>query len=196
MILIVDGYNVLKQQEYGTFIEEKTRSALINKLQRYARKKSLEIVLVFDGGALSWPEKENHGSVQVVYAGVGKSADEYIAHYASEHAQKDLMLISSDRGLARQVEHFHVPTLDVFDFIGLVEQANHAQHVLRNQSELIKTAAGTDEALDELMRQSSMRVPFKEEDADMAVPVRRRNHRPSHAESKRNRLLRKKLAKL
>lgn len=194
MILIIDGYNVLKQQEYGTFIEETTRAALAHRLQKYAKKKKHEIILVFDGGQFAWPTNEMFGAVQVVYAGAGKSADEYIVHYVAENKHKDFLLISSDRALARSLASFDVPAVDALDFMELVRQSEQQTgQITKQHGPLIKTTAAKNEAVDELMKEVGKRVYYKDEDEMVTAPERGKR---THGASKRDRALQKKLAKL
>lgn len=193
MILIVDGYNILKQQASGRFIEDSVRAALVRKLQAYCKRKRHRIVLVFDGGQVPWPHKESHECVEVVYAGAGKSADDYVRSFVAENANREIMLVSTDRALARAVAHFQVPTIDSADFVALMTHAlNKQTRVQGRRSALVKTTADSSPELDELMQEASKRAMYKEDDGQISedrLPART-------AESKQSRLLQKKLAKL
>lgn len=196
MIIIIDGYNVLKQQEHGTFIEDSVRLALAHRLQRYARQKKHDIMLVFDGGPSPWPTQELKGAVQIVYAGNGKSADEFITHYVTDHKQKDFMLVSSDRALARSLAPFEVPVVDAIDFMQLVRQSEkYPPHQKKQNGQLIKTTSKIDAVLDELMQEASKHIQYKEEDENLDTACTQSSAN-RHKPSKQERKLQKKLTKL
>ena len=83
MILVIDGYNVLKKQLGTVYASENQREQFIKKLCRYAHKKTYHTKLIFDGGMSLSPETFNPSSskMKVLYVGKNKSADDYIKGY-------------------------------------------------------------------------------------------------------------------
>lgn len=78
MRIIIDGYNVLKKMYHDELIDEQTKAHFLNQLHYYGKKKGHAIIVIFDGGLFSYPEREIHKSVTVIYAGARRTADDYI----------------------------------------------------------------------------------------------------------------------
>ncbi len=57
MIILIDGYNVLKQVYPSTQISEAQRQQFINQLRSYGKIKQHKVVLVFDAGPFDRPTK-------------------------------------------------------------------------------------------------------------------------------------------
>src|SRR5690349_11587596 len=77
MILIIDGYNVLKQV-YGKQIDEKLRTHFIKKLQQYASKKGHHLIVIFDGYFHDDASYTKSKRLEVIYSGLNLSADDVI----------------------------------------------------------------------------------------------------------------------
>lgn len=123
MILVIDGYNVLKYGGQTSKRSEDDREKFIAMLNRYATNKKLNITLVFDSGPTVWPFREKHERVLVIYAGQGQSADQFIIDYADEHKGKELVVVSSDREIIKGVSSLGIETISAADFYQLLRQA-------------------------------------------------------------------------
>lgn len=170
MIVVVDGYNVLKNITPHEMVSLTQRKEFIAQLRAYAQKKGLLIVLVFDGGPSSWPTNDQYGAVCVVYAGAQKSADDYIKHYVTTHATKDLLLVSSDTELRTYGARYAVPSMKAHEFYAFMRQElqrqEHEAVVVHNKN-VHKTTDEENSALDALMMAGSKKVPHKREEDDI-----------------------------
>ena len=81
MIILIDGYNLLKQRNPGIYVEDSVREQFIRLLGAYHKRRGHVMMLIFDGGTHLWPIQENKAGIVVIYAGNGKSADDYIKYY-------------------------------------------------------------------------------------------------------------------
>lgn len=103
MILLIDGYNVLHflfRDSKKAF--EKKRESLIRVLQDYAQTKTIDIVLVFDGGLAKLPLKEYAGKVTIVSSGKLQSADDWIIEFSHKHKAHEVAVVTRDRALLNQ----------------------------------------------------------------------------------------------
>jgi len=192
MIIILDGYNILKHADGDRKIGQEERRQFIQMLNNYHRRKKHTIIVVFDGGPCTWPSKEVIAKVKVIYSGSKKTADTVIMEYIKDHHAKDLLLVSSDNELARFAQKFEVVSIGSEEFYYLLQEA------LRSSSEqdvLQDVRVEVDESienLDELMEAGSSTIPVKAED-------RQHNQNPYTSvrkSSKQERALLKKLQKL
>lgn len=190
MILILDGYNILKRHHGIQFVDERERSRFLSELASYARQSGNKIIVVFDG---VYDEDEKYGrNVRVVYSGSRETADDYIKRYVQTHAAKDLMLVSSDRELNRLADRHQVPSLDAHEFIRVLQYSRLERSSSSGSSRVpvIKISDESTPEVDMLMEQGSKIVPQKSED------ITRSNKRTSQKLSKKERELLKKVKKL
>ncbi len=182
MIIVIDGYNVLKQR-LGSEVSEIAREQFILQLGQYARIKKHAIIVVFDGGPSEWVSKEKKNGITVVYSGSLISADECIKEYLRQHAHKDLLLVSTDRELNAWATRFGLPSMDAADFylLFLAALKNQSPQKSFSKTELVKLSDKTDEELDRLMREAAVVVPEKSVDVVRHEP-KDSSHKPSKAE--------------
>ncbi len=133
MIILVDGYNVLKLVHGALRVGQSTRDMFLKQLAAYGKRKGHTIVLVFDGGPYAMSTEERHGQATVVYAGYRETADDYIKRYIDDHRNRELLLVTNDRELARHALQADVPTIDVWPFYERVlhkerEPSRHGVH--------------------------------------------------------------------
>ncbi len=191
MIIVIDGYNVLKQVDANRKIGKEERGQFIQMLSNYHHRKKHAIVLVFDGGPCTWPSKEVIAKVKVVYSGFKKTADAVIMDYIKNNHAKDVLLVSSDNELARYAQKFDLVSIGSEEFYYLLQEA------LRNPFEEAVEDVHVEidesiEDLDELMQAGSSTVPVKAEDQlhqETPLSSKRKS-------SKQERALLKKLQKL
>lgn len=194
MIIVVDGYNVLKKI-HGPEISETQRSAFVNLLGRYLKKRQHKIVVMFDGGPFYYPSTEKQKGVTVWYSGQKQSADDLIISYAQEHHTKELLVVTLDGQLCAKVGESRVETVDPNFFYERVRSVCDPEKrgTLSENDEVNKLSEENDEELDQLMYEAAgMRVPLKEESSDS---FRKKTGTANH-DSKKERAYRRYIDKL
>ena len=190
MILVIDGYNLLKHIDPYREVSEHERTVFLHMLKRYARRKKHKLVVVFDGGPFEWPHRETVGGATVIYSGRRETADEVIMHYVKDHKAKDLLLVSSDHELNLFASKHGIVSIGSDDFYRLVQDALEKSGTQDEDASVTFDEHETD--IDAVMEQASKIVPRKQEDMEPSRISGPAVHRPS----KKDRLLLKKLKKL
>ncbi len=163
MIIIIDGYNVLKNV-YQSVVDAHQREIFIQQLNAYAEKKGHTILLVFDGGLLSYPYKETRQKVILVFSGRGQTADDYIMNYILTHARSNMLLISTDRALNRFALQHQVTSLDALAFYRIMQETLARAPVQLKDQQIHKMTEEKNIELDRLMQESITKVQRKKED--------------------------------
>jgi predicted RNA-binding protein with PIN domain len=210
MIIIVDGYNLLKQL-YPNSKEnlELHKKALFRKLGVYKKIKQgtiKEIIVVLDGGSLLHAIREIHHGVIVLEAGYKRSADDWIIEYVDRYKTQEITIVSMDRALCFTCEQHGAFSIGVFDFAHAVDQ------IIKNiviQKEFIPTPASNTlkfaEAnletdieislpsvnIDHLMSDGALMYQQKKSDFTTKTPTKK-----TSSLSKQDRTLLKKLKKI
>jgi len=195
MIILVDGYNVLKQVHDGELISEQQRRAFIKQLALYQKmRKHKKIMVVFDGGPDTWATQEKIRGILIVYAGAGRTADDYIHSFMKEHKEKasNMLLVSSDRELCSWACDNKVSSIDAHEFYKLMMKAINPPVKVPEGQKAIKITEDSTPELDELMQQAARHVSPKSTD----LPEKQRQSEVRHKLSKEDRALLKKLRKL
>lgn len=193
MVLVIDGYNVLKKLLGTVYANESQRDQFIKRLCRYAHKKDHTINIVFDGGISLWPETFSPSTkMKVVYVGKSKSADDYIKDYLEEHKSYEIALVSSDRELNLFAAQRSITSIDSRVFLNLLEHALDQNIAIKKTSPqpFYKTTDTKDKEVDELMASLNISRDLKKEEDEI---------KPSHKQkvvSKKERFLLEKLKKL
>jgi len=195
MIIIVDGYNVLKQIGKKETITETERRSFVNKLGLYKKKRNhKKIMVVFDAGPSTWVSQEKIRGVVVVYSGSSKTADDYIESYIEENKQKaeSMMLITSDRALASFASEHGIASVDSLEFYKIVMNVIRPPVLCQTGGQqVVKMTRETNIDLDELMHKASKGIISKAEDGPEGV-----DKIAKARGSKRERALLKKFSKL
>lgn len=160
MIVIIDGYNVLKRNHRKP-VDAQGREMFIHMLSRYGARKKHDIIVVFDGGPYEWPSSASEHEVEVIYSGRRTTADKVIMRYLKEHRRKDILLVSSDRELNLCASRNEVASIDSGDFYRLVQEALSADQE-RGQGPIVIDENETDLAT--LMEQSARFAAPKSDD--------------------------------
>lgn len=164
MLLLLDGYNILKKIKHPSFISDAERKNFIKKLNNYAHQKKLSLLVVFDGGPFVWPLQEKISAMtSVVYSGTRQSADDYIKNYIEQHKNNDILLISSDRELITHARRNSINSLDSHTFSQFLDSMESPQLTQKTSQEHAQklTTASTQE-LDELMQRFKVAAPKQE----------------------------------
>jgi predicted RNA-binding protein with PIN domain len=150
MHILIDGYNLLKRNGFNGETDAHARTTFVSHLAQYAKKKDHNLVIVFDGGPYQWPDTERTKGIEVVFSGERMSADEYIKEYISEHPNKHLLLITSDRELNEWADEHGVYSLDVHAFAYFLYPSGQEYR----QQNVVKMCISSNRELDTLMRHS------------------------------------------
>lgn len=177
MIILIDGYNVLKINNQQQFISEQQRARFVNQLNSYAKRKGHTVILVFDGGPSFYTSHETHDLVTVFYSGTYQSADEYIKNYINQHSKKSMLIVSSDRSITHTAAQHTKVFMDAHDFYQLLLNSLAPVIAPKQARGLQKMSEEDNPELDTLM-QSIGTVSYKKDDL----------HEPANPHSKRNKL--------
>src|SRR5476651_269364 len=112
MIIVIDGYNVLKQALHKVEISQSAKDHFIKQVSKYGKRKGHAMLIVFYGGSTERPEHDRVDGVTVVHSGFGESADDWIKKYMSGHKGHDLLLVSTDRELGAAVRRLGIMCID------------------------------------------------------------------------------------
>ena len=211
LIVIIDGYNLLKQifpKVRGKL--DKQRQKFVEMLGYYKKKKAREIkeiIVVFDGGLLRHAERQTKAGVVVVFSGQKSSADEWILNFVKKNKEKQILLVSMDRELIDKSGRFGVDNIKVFDFYQIIQNSildsvvggfdgSDSQFLHKFDDKLDDFQEGfgheDDKALDLLMEQYSMGKEKKDDSCED------KSSRKSKAQklSKKEKAIYKKIKKL
>lgn len=169
MIIVIDGYNVLKLVHSSKNVGESVRTQFLKQLAAYGKQKGHTLHLVFDGGPYDMSTSERLGQATVVYVGYRETADDYIKRYLSEHRNRELLLVTHDRDLINYALRLDVPTIDVWPFYERVLQrdvgaSKHKKHVRGQASKLHPEEI--DPELDAMLEQADILEKVEYEPSD------------------------------
>jgi hypothetical protein len=198
MIIVVDGYNLLKHVFHRVKGRlDKQRKQLIKELGFYKKKKSKlsEIVLVFDGGRESRATREILSGITVIFSGQQESADDWIVEYVELHKEQVIILVTRDRELISRCKSENlessageVTPLNVVDFYDIVQnellKEIGTEMQVRSEGAVKKYEDGKSEALDILMEQASVEAYEKKDELPVAKKKKGRTRTPSKEEKK------------
>lgn len=189
MVIIIDGYNLLKQLHPHAKENLKWhKKTLIKALGLYKKIKTgaiKEIILVFDGGVLAHATREVHQGIVVLESGHKKTADDWIIDYSERFKKQEITVVSMDRELCLACERHGSFSMSVFDFAHAVklviqQERSVGQDYLVLDPSLKKLDCddvitdidmpGAPEGLDALMAQASDGNLPRKSDADAKVP--------------------------
>lgn len=186
MILLIDGYNLLRAVHPGPRTSAKQRQQFLSELHRYERLKGHRAIVVFDAGPSDWVCKDKENGIHVVYSGVQQTADDYIKKYIKEHQDQDILLVSSDRELRDCAKRYKFESIGAYSFyVRMTESLKTGGSSDEPETELIKLTESSDTELDELMRQASEKIVLKSEDRPKEEARKSSAQRLSKEERKR-----------
>ncbi len=123
MIIIIDGYNLLRAVYYhekGKLTRE--RSQLIAELGQYHAARGHEIIVVFDAGPAMHATREIKNGVVVMFSGQKSTADDWILAFVKREPEKEKLIISRDRSLVDICKNYGTEQLDPEVFYRRVRQ--------------------------------------------------------------------------
>ncbi len=201
MIIVIDGYNLLKQIYPGTQ-SDKTKQRLIRELGVYKHQKSdriSEIVLVFDGGHMTHATREISRGIVVMLSGTRSSADQWIIEYIERHRSKEILVITLDREIRNKAQQYGADSLGVYEFYDIVRGC-----LLENLEESTKALVTgdfekyhqddetqTNELLDLLMIEATQSQPFTKDETSHTTSRKSKSDKLSKQERRLGAKLRK-----
>ena len=107
MDLIIDGYNVIGNQNGLQGTLELRRNWLLQQLSRYQKLKKFNLIVVFDGWRSGKPMETSakQEGLSIVYSRLGEKADSVIVRIAREKGG-GATVVTSDREIRNAVERF------------------------------------------------------------------------------------------
>ncbi len=197
MILIIDGYNLLKLI-HGPQLSEMQINAFINLIGRYIKKRNHKVIIVFDAGPCTYPLQEKSHGVTLLYSGAFQSADDIIIKFTKDNPQKEIVVISADRELLEAIKSHNTDDLNPITFYEKIKEicTNLDNSLIETNHKQINKFSNYDDSettpnIDDLMYEAAgMQIPTKEE-SHQTIPSIKKN-----SLSKKNRLKIKTINKL
>jgi predicted RNA-binding protein with PIN domain len=121
MIILIDGYNLIRQSDNLRRYERKTleagRQALITRLIEYGKKKNHQMTVVFDGIQNGWADegRDREEGINIIYSRHGERADDVIKRMAA-HTMEEMIVVSSDREITSYVKKLGKTSLTSVEF--------------------------------------------------------------------------------
>ena len=165
MILLVDGYNVVKQALLSEHISSEEKKDFISMLGRYVKRRRHQLILFFDGGDSLYPFREHEHGIEIVHSGYNTCADSVIKDYVLKYKNHDTLLVTSDRELRSYAKKQDVESVNSLFFYDKVKDAlDEVVHVKKKiMSEVSKMHSDqNDSEIDQLMMQASKNVVDKD----------------------------------
>ena len=182
MIVLIDGYNVLKQISSATHknaahgnalhgtavhISSAQRRVFINRLHEYALRHGHQIFLVFDGTVADDDYVPSSRSLSVLYSGHTKNADLVLKKLCTRYKGYEVVLVSSDRDVCAYASLCGIACLDALMFYKLLvhKAPTSTTTTLKSQGNAVKRFGHeSNQEVDELMQQASKVLVVKQED--------------------------------
>lgn len=197
MMIIVDGYNVLKTIHATSHITDHEREQFIHQLAHYAKLSHNKIFIVFDGGEDIRPTFYPRSGIIVIYSGYRDTADDVIKNLVDREQHRDVMLVSTDRELNRYAAELDVPSIDSTVFYGhLQDRLKSEEYAMQQQKKvdiIIRKRLGheSSEEVDALMMGDVGKVLQKHEDEKEYNNYRCKKHKTSKEEKKLEKMVKK-----
>jgi predicted RNA-binding protein with PIN domain len=131
MLILIDGYNLIRQSDNLRRYERKTleagRNALIARLIEYENKRAHQIIVVFDGIQNGWADegRDREGKINIVYSRHGERADDVIKRIAAQTAG-DVIVVSSDREISSFATQLGKTPLSSLEFEAIMNKVIYA----------------------------------------------------------------------
>lgn len=98
-MLIVDGHNLIPKIPGLSLAEMDDETALIERLQVFARARRVKVTVFFDGAPPGHDGLQTYGAVSAIFVRQGRTADDAIRNYLTmmKQAARGARVVSSDR---------------------------------------------------------------------------------------------------
>ncbi len=186
MIIIIDGYNFIKQISCVSFVSQQIMDNWIKAFQEYMHLKNNVVIIVFDAGPYNQQSTQMHGALTIMYAGQRYSADDIIKMWVQKHYHEDVLVVSSDREIRSFVQELGIVSVDSYDFYKIFQSVMQREKVVEKKIRhtLHKTTTNQLQELDELMEKNS-RVLCDTDVESSRLMVRVRNGKKVAKQDKR-----------
>jgi len=197
MVLLIDGYNVLRVGEVSREQSDREIRCFLRRVATYASAKKHEAIVVFDGGLSPHPKRCFEDGVTIIYAGHYQRADDKIMRLLHTYQPGSLLVISSDHEIENCAHGAGVVTMDALAFRQLLWDKGT---LLKGKASGLKAAPGqaqkrtghkSSPEIDALMEQASSKMMVKWDDMEPALKEKHENKK-----SKRERELERVIKKL
>jgi len=197
MVLLIDGYNVLRVGEVSREQSDREIRCFLRRIALYASSKKHEAIVVFDGGLSPHPKRCFEEGVTVIYAGHYQRADDEIMRLLHHYQPGSLLVVSSDHEIENCAHGAGVVTMDALAFRQLLRDQGTC---LKGKATGLKAAPGlahkraghkSSPEIDALMEQAASKIMIKWDDTE---PVLKEQH--ENKKSKRERELERVIKKL
>ena len=172
MLVIVDGYNVLRSSSRTAWLKGESlraeRERFIASLKKYQNGRQDKIIVVFDGTQADTNQlvTGSSGSIKVIFSHCGQTADEVIKRTVEQDANpKNIIVVSSDR--------------DVMSFVRSLGASVTGARSLADKLELLDNTMPRQEEID-----MAERCEYPKED----IPYKRRKGNPRRTKRNRQRI--------
>ncbi|ESP62882.1 putative cytosolic protein [Smithella sp. ME-1] len=131
MLILIDGYNLIRQSDNLRRYERKTleagRNALIARLVEYGNRRAHQIIVVFDGIQNGWAEegRDREGKINIIYSRHGERADDVIKRIAAQTAG-EVIVVSSDREISSYATLLGKTPLPSLEFEAIMNKVIYA----------------------------------------------------------------------
>lgn len=125
MRYLIDGYNLLFRIAKPGRALEKKREELIAELNQVIDDFKLKATVVFDGShpGISHAMRHHFAALEIIYTYQNLSADEYIIEEVnSARRPEEIIVITSDRGLAQTCKNLGAKTQTIETFISSLKK--------------------------------------------------------------------------
>lgn len=165
MVILIDAYNMLKQNGAGRFISLGEQTRFLDCLSAYGKRKDHHIIVVFDGGPAARQTESSEGHLTVVYAGQASSADEAIKNRIPGLPCQNTLLVTSDRELRAYAARHGLLSLEprVFNYYSRLEAAEPRARVVKDKGKAHKLEGHESSSdVDALMEKASRIIYHKD----------------------------------
>lgn len=178
MLVILDGYNLLKQVFHTSSLNESERNSALTRIAARARVKKYHVLVVFDGYHAEYAPRTVYGTTTVVYSGARRSADEYIIEYVRA-IREHCIVVTGDRALAQAIRshrceimspHLYWETICASDK-AVSKPPEQKTHGIRKLSD------SSSRGLDALMEQAARGVRHAKDEGSDDEPMRPRSQK-------------------
>lgn len=201
MILLIDGYNVLRGGGISREQSDREIRCFLRTVSAYAAKKCHEAIVVFDGGVSPHSKRSLEEGVTVIYAGYYQRADDEIMKLIPQYAPGNILVVSSDHEIENCAHNAGVVTIDAQSFRRLLnENVVASKNLSKGKAAGLRAARGQVQKLaghqsspevDALMEKAAAKIMVKWDDVE---PESKKKH--ENKKSKRERELERVIKKL
>ncbi len=204
MIIIIDGYNVLKKVHSASGqTTEAQRNAFITAVSRYGDMKNHKTYIVFDAGPSNYSMRCHQRETTIVYSGTHATADDMIEQLACSYKNREVLVVTEDRELQTRVKRFNadcIAPLLFYEKIKEIQKQKSQEYIKHQRATLVKISNDINNELDfyfQSLSDQGKLQPLSQKMDDYLEDVTIKNRQtPSNPLSKKEKHQQRKLRKL